>query len=109
MARRDLDPDAALTAVVGIVGAVLLVVVVLVLQAYFYGAESREAERKTVAPAFEELVAQRADQQEQLNSYRWIDEKAGIVGLPIERAMELVVAREGAGTGPGSPAGGSER
>lgn len=94
MARRDLDPDAALTAVVGIVGAVLLVVVVLVLQAYFYETESREAERKTVAPAFEELVAQRAEQQEQLNSYRWIDEKAGIVGLPIERAMELVVARE---------------
>jgi len=101
MTRRHLDPDAAVTAVVGIVGAVLLIVVVLGLQAFFYGAERREAERKNVAPGFEELVALRADQQEQLNSYRWIDEPGGVVGLPIERAMELVVARQrggGAGT-----------
>lgn len=29
------------------------------------------------------------------NSYAWIDQKAGIVQLPIERAMELTVQRYG--------------
>jgi hypothetical protein len=30
-------------------------------------------------------------QEDQLNSYGWIDEKAGIAHIPIERAMELTV------------------
>ena len=28
-------------------------------------------------------------------TYRWIDQGAGVVGLPIERAMELVVREQG--------------
>ncbi len=31
------------------------------------------------------------DQEKQLNSYGWVDEKAGIAHIPIERAMELTV------------------
>ena len=30
-------------------------------------------------------------QEKQLNSYGWVDEKAGVAHIPIERAMELVV------------------
>lgn len=33
------------------------------------------------------------DQEEQLNSYGWVDEKAGVAHIPIERAMELMVQR----------------
>jgi hypothetical protein len=33
----------------------------------------------------------RAHEQTELNSYGWIDQKAGIVRLPIDRAMELTV------------------
>ncbi|MGA7292174.1 MAG: hypothetical protein WBW53_15335 [Terriglobales bacterium] len=32
-------------------------------------------------------------QEDQLNSYGWIDEKAGIAHIPIERAMDLIVER----------------
>ena len=31
------------------------------------------------------------NQENQLNSYGWVDEKAGVAHIPIERAMELVV------------------
>ena len=31
----------------------------------------------------------------QAGTYRWIDQGAGVVGLPIERAMELVVRERG--------------
>ena len=33
------------------------------------------------------------DQEGQLNSYGWVDEKAGVAHIPIERAMELMVQR----------------
>jgi len=34
-----------------------------------------------------------AGQEKQLNSYGWVDEKAGAAHIPIERAMELTVER----------------
>lgn len=33
------------------------------------------------------------DQEQKLNSYGWVDEKAGVARIPIERAMQLVVQR----------------
>src|ERR1019366_3235500 len=33
------------------------------------------------------------NQENQLNSYGWVDEKAGVAHVPIERAMELTVQR----------------
>ena len=45
------------------------------------------------APAAD-LDAFRAREQERLSTYGWIDRQAGVVHMPIERAMEIV-AREG--------------
>jgi len=33
------------------------------------------------------------NQENRLNSYGWVDEKAGVAHIPIERAMELIVQR----------------
>ena len=38
----------------------------------------------------------RAQQARQAGAYAWIDQKAGVVQLPIERAMELTVQSHGA-------------
>ncbi|MGB9233955.1 MAG: hypothetical protein WCC04_06045 [Terriglobales bacterium] len=32
-------------------------------------------------------------QEDQLNSYGWVDEQAGVAHIPIERAMDLIVER----------------
>ena len=90
------DPNTPATLVVGAVGAILLVICVVLLQAYFYSSEKAEAGRKVVAVMPEELAQARAEQLGLLNSYRWIDEKAGIVGIPIERAMAIEVAERAA-------------
>jgi hypothetical protein len=42
----------------------------------------------------------RAARQERLRSYGWVDRRQGVVHLPIDRAMELVV--EGARPAPGA-------
>lgn len=42
------------------------------------------------------LAALREKQAKQATSYAWVDQKAGIIQLPIERAMELTAQRYGA-------------
>jgi hypothetical protein len=49
--------------------------------------------RLQATPALD-LARARAKEDERLSTYGWIDRQAGVVHLPIERAMELV-AREG--------------
>ena len=90
-------PDTSLTAVVGIVFAILLFVVVVFLQAFFYRQEAGETKRKVVAVAPGELAELRAQQQEALHTYRWVDVDRGAVTIPIERAMELLI-RDGCRT-----------
>lgn len=43
----------------------------------------------------EELKSMRADEEKKIKEYNWIDEKAGVVRLPIERAKELLLERGG--------------
>jgi hypothetical protein len=86
------DPNVAASAVVGIISAILLFVVIVALQAYFYGAERSELEKKVYSQPNQALQQLDAGQLEQLNSYGWVSEADGIVRIPIQRAMELVAA-----------------
>jgi hypothetical protein len=43
------------------------------------------------------LIDMRKKQADQATSYGWVDQKAGVVQLPIDRAMELVVQEHGGG------------
>ena len=89
--REGGEPNTPLTALVGVVFAIVLFVVVVFLQAYFYQEEQAEDARKVVAVAPEELSQLRAQQLATLHGYRWVDPKEGVVAIPIGRAMEQVV------------------
>ena len=52
--------------------------------------------KATPASRQKALADLREKQARQAASYAWVDQKAGIVQLPIERAMELTVQRYGA-------------
>jgi hypothetical protein len=52
----------------------------------------RPGPKLQVSPA-RELSELRAMEDLQLHSYRWVDVEAGIVSIPIERAMELIAER----------------
>jgi hypothetical protein len=94
------EPNAPLTALVGIVFAILLFVVVVLLQAFFYRAEQQENVRKVVAVAPQELSQLRAQQEELLHSYKVIDLQKGVVAIPIDLAMKLVVVEGGKSSWP---------
>jgi hypothetical protein len=91
--RREIDTP--VTVVVGLVGAILVFVLVVALQALFQRVERDELERKVVAAPAQELESLRADQLETLSEYRYVDRAKGIVAIPIDRAMELEVRGRG--------------
>lgn len=43
-----------------------------------------------------DIAAYEREKRAELDSYRWIDRSVGIVGIPIERAMELLAQRPAA-------------
>lgn len=128
---RDANPRSLVRFAVGL--ALLLVVVwagMLWLMRYFGHVQSTgspatpfaqlETSRYPPLPRLqvhpvEDLDLVRAQQGSALESYGWVDRSQGIVHIPIERAMELILergglpvrpsAQEGSGAGAPPPAG----
>ncbi len=91
--RPALAFGAALTFVVA--GAALLWAATLFLEGFGFAAvdaREREVNQAGVDPVVESY---RAEQSELLDRAEWIDRENGVVKLPIERAMELVVEEQG--------------
>lgn len=55
-------------------------------------AELKGVPRLQLAPA-EDLQAFRAREDAELTNYGWVDRTAGVVRIPVERAMELIAQR----------------
>lgn len=89
MGIKNGDPNASMTLLVGIVGTIIVFAIIVGLQALYNRVEETENYNKIYSQAPEELSRVRAEQQELLNSYRWIDRDKDVVGIPIDRAMEL--------------------
>ena len=49
-----------------------------------------------------ELRQMRAAEEAALNSYGWVDKEAGVVKIPVDRAMEILAEERLAGTKAGS-------
>jgi hypothetical protein len=92
MTKHVDDPSASPTAVVVVVFTLLVAITILALQAYFNRVESQQLETKVISRTPEERTAVFAEQRQILSDYRWIDREQGVVGIPVERAMEIVVA-----------------
>lgn len=94
--RNPDDPNPRITAVVGALGAIGLMVVIIALQAWFFGAQRSKQARNSDAGGLAEIGQVPAGTVELLGSYRWIDQPKGVVGIPVERAMALVVQEQSA-------------
>ncbi len=73
------------------VAAVVVFLVMTVIQSRFALPQQANLEAQRLANEPGELLRLQAGQTRELDSYRWIDQEKGIVGIPIDRAMELVV------------------
>ena len=77
----------------GVVSAILLFVVIVLMNAILLAVKAAEVERKSTGVAPEMLSRNRNREMALLHEYRWIDEKGGVVRIPIERAIELIVEK----------------
>jgi len=93
----------ALAAVLSVILVVDLIVGLTAVY-YRYQGELEDSARFTEPPAKAEAL--RAKQEALLTDYRLIDPEKGVVGIPIDRAMELVVAELAQPQTGGAPAGG---
>ena len=90
MATRN-DVNTPVIALVGFLSALLFFASIVFLQVVFYRVEASQRAADNSQPPLE-LANLVQNQQARLAEYRWVDQKKGVVGIPIDRAMKLVVA-----------------
>ena len=90
--ERD-EINAGLLGMVGAFIAVGVLLIIVLLQAWFYNWRGEITAAATLATNDPRTPLGQAilEQQQQINSYRWINREAHVRAIPIERAMELVV------------------
>jgi hypothetical protein len=87
------DPDALTTATVGIVGTLLVIIAVVFVQGLYESQSRLEFQRKVVDEVPQELRSLRAAQRTRLQETGWVDKPNGIVAIPIDRAMALLLSQ----------------
>jgi hypothetical protein len=102
--------NAGLLTVIGAFLAVTVFLIVVLLQAWFYNWKADAAASQTVATNDPDSLLGRAlvEQQEQINSYHWIQREANVRAIPVERAMQLVTAEMAAQQAAAQKAAGKE-
>ncbi len=91
MAGQD-ELNTSAVALVGFVGAIVLFAVIVVLMVVFHQVEARQEYAKDTSQAYAQVSRLAADQQGRLAGYGWVDEEDGVARIPIDRAMDLLVA-----------------
>lgn len=85
------DMNLPLILTVGVVGAILVFVVIVGIEAWFYAQQQQERLTKSLAVRNPALADDRAQQLRNLEGYRWVDQATGVAAIPIDRAMTLTV------------------
>lgn len=87
----DKDIQSTSIIMIGTLASILVFVIVVAVEAFYYQAQRLEDERKMINagwPVREELVK---SQKQQLSQYQVIDPEKKVVAIPIDQAMTLVV------------------
>ena len=93
---ETVDPAPGPLAIVGTIGALIVLISVMLLQVLFYRTSDNEAVRKAGGRS-EEVRRLQDEQRARLESYHWVDRERGVVAIPIDRAMELLLSEQGGG------------
>ncbi len=80
----------SLTSILAVVGTIAIFGI-LVFLAYGLGGQEGEPVVTDAANQFPSAAELRAKEAEVLNSYGWVNQEAGVVRVPVDRAAELVI------------------
>jgi hypothetical protein len=101
-ATTNPDPESRSTFYVMTLGIIIVVLTVILLEILFYRSTESEFTRKDLAAGFPELEELRESEERLVREYRWIDRKAGVVAVPVSRAIELLAEEAAAAEPTGS-------
>ena len=93
----DTEPRAGWVLAFSIATVVTIVATMIFVTAYYDQVHERLVYERQELPINEDLRNLRAKEDSELHSYGYADKQAGLVRVPIERAMELVLAEAAAG------------
>ena len=97
------EPRSSAIAIFGILTAVLLVVVAVGIQFYYTQVLERGVYQQVLAPEGEQLKALRYKEDWELSHYTHYDQPKGLVRVPLDRAMQLVIAESASPKYPTNP------
>ena len=90
MAKYD-DMNTKLVAVVGLISVLAVIGSIVGIQVLYHNFEQSETERKVIAIEAVDAKNLLAEQEAKLKRAGWLDREKGVIAIPIQRAMELVV------------------
>ena len=76
-------------AMVGVVGAVLVVVVAIASQAWFYDLRDTRIAQEQYTQPNRQVRDYQAEQRRQLETPRWLNQERTRAAIPIDRAMDM--------------------
>ncbi len=85
-------PQTAFIFVFVVLSVFVLIGVVLAVDQFFMVSVREEIDLKVNAAENPALRQLRADEQTRLTRYQWVDQRNGVLRIPLERARELVLA-----------------
>jgi hypothetical protein len=95
---EEQNVNTSIIVTIGVVSATIVLVIIIALQAWFYEAYDEESARKADQEINWKLTDLRLEHQENITTYRWIDQQAGSVRIPVDRAIELWLDRQAKAT-----------
>ena len=91
MTKYD-DVNTPVIAAIGLLSVIGLVAFVLLLQVGYYQMSDQLSAQANIGQTELEVSNLMVAQEERLAGYSWVNREKGKVGIPIDRAMELVLA-----------------
>jgi hypothetical protein len=89
------EVNVPLVVTIGVVSGILLLVVVIGVQAWYQSEEQSEMAAKEKDFPNIALMDLKTTQAAAINTWRWIDQKKGVIAMPIEQAMQEMVRTQG--------------
>jgi len=84
----------AVVAYAGLLGVVVVYVLIVAIQVWFYNEKNAEIEAVNREPN-QAMRAYHERENERLRTARWVDKDKGVVAIPVDKAMELYATQHG--------------
>ncbi|HYV51483.1 MAG TPA: hypothetical protein VE910_06230 [Dongiaceae bacterium] len=88
----------------GVATLVVLAIMLVWLRSYFFLVRNETIQKIYLSAPNPKIDELHAHEQQVLHSYGWVDRQKGIVHIPIDQAMELMVRESGHGVPQSAPA-----